>query len=75
MGSGTWLVISINHLLDAVSVCFVLHDGVWWQVEDSTKRVSDASSSALITCCFVPYRNYVLLGTHGHTHPYAFRLL
>lgn len=56
-----------SHSLDAVSVRFVLHDGVWWQVEDSAKRVSDASSSGLITCRFVPDRYDILLHTHTHT--------
>lgn len=62
-----WVLVC-SHSLDAVSVCFVLHDGVWWQVEDSAKRVSDASSSGLITCCFVPDRNDILLDTHIHTY-------
>lgn len=46
---------------DTVSVRFVLHDGVWRQVEDPTQCVSDASGCGLVTGCFVPDRNYVLL--------------
>lgn len=39
----------------------VLHDGVGGQVEDSAQGVSDAGSGCLVTGCFVPDRDDVLL--------------
>lgn len=42
-------------------MCLVLHDGVGRQVEDSAQRVSDAGRGRLVTCCFVPDGDDVLL--------------
>ena len=64
-----------TYILNAVCVCLVLHDGVGRQVEDSAQGVSDASSGRLVTRCFVPDGDNVLLGSREHNEKAFLRML
>lgn len=46
---------------EAVVVCFVLHDGVCWKVQDSSQSVSNSGRRHLVVGCSVPDGQDVLL--------------
>lgn len=52
---------------EAVVVCFVLHDGVCWKVQDSSQSVSNSGRRHLVVGCSVPDGQDVLLSRERET--------